>query len=269
MKTIAKFVLASILTSAATAVNANDIPGKRCKVYDWKPGDIITVETTLYKQTHVTLPETALDVIWGPKELWENDNVENHLFIKPLSSAPQGKETTATAIGTSKNAYEFELVRVDKLSSHCVVVNASGSLIKRQNWDSKDAQVQGQVMLLQQQLARVNAEKAQMQEDSKRQANEAVKSYRASITSNYSWTAGSGWFANDVIESVHDDGRFTYIRLKTDEKGILSILADIDGKTEILEKIYDANKREYRVAGIYPRFSLKASGSEVIVTRKS
>jgi len=258
----------SLVILMSSNVMANEAPNKRCKTYDWKPGDVITVETARYKQTHITLPESALDVIWGPKELWEADNVENHIFVKPLSPEPQGKETTATAIGTSKNSYEFEFIRVDKLATHCVNINATGGLVKRQNWDSKDAQSDIRLMLLQQQIAKLTAEKAQASEESQRQAREAVKSYRSSITSNYDWTEGSGWFADGSVESVHDDGRFTYIRLKNDEKGIMSISAEIDGRMEILEKVYDATKREYRIAGIYPKFLLRAGKSEMTVSRK-
>lgn len=264
--------LLTLYTSFAVLMSfnavANEAPNKRCKTYDWKPGDVITVETARYKQTHITLPESALDVVWGPKDLWESENVENHIFVKPLSAEPQGKETTATAIGTSKNAYEFEFVRVDKLTTHCVTINASGGLVKRQNWDSKDAQADMRIFLMQQQIAKLTAEKNQAAEESQRQANEAVKSYRSSITSNYEWTEGTGWFADGSIESVHDDGRFTYIRLKNDEKGIMSISAEIDDRMEILEKVYDANKREYRIAGIYPKFLLRAGKSEMIVSRK-
>lgn len=269
MNTISKLAAIPALFFLLSGQAYSETANKRCKTYDWKPGDIISVEASLYKQTHITLPEAAMDVLWGPKEMWDTDSVENHLFVTPKNPTPQGKDTTATAVGASRNVYEFEFTRVDNLRIHCVVLNANGGLIKRQAWNAKDAQAESQIQLLQQQLAKANIEKAQMGEETKRQAQEAIKSYRTSITSKYEWSNGSGWFAQkEAIDSVYDDGRFTYIRLANDERGIMSILAEIDGKTEILEKVYDASKREYRIAGIYPKFIMRAGNSELVVNRK-
>lgn len=270
---IARPVVLFVAFAGVTAMaSANDISLKRCRVFNWKPGDIIPVEAAMYKTTHITLPEEALDVVWGTKELWENDHIKNHVFVKPTSPTPQGKATTATAVGSSGNTYEFEIERVDKLQSSCITVEAKGALINRANWDTRENMQEAQIKLLQQQLARANTEKAQAAtqaaEEAKRQSAEAVKTYRSTISSNYEWTKGEGWFADSAIESVHDDGRFTYIRLKSDNKGIMSVLAEIDGSLEVLEKVYDATKREYRIAGIYPKFILRAQNSEVTVTRR-
>ena len=206
LKKISLAVLALTLSHSALA----DTASKSCKVYNWKPGDVITIEASLNKQTHITLPEVALDVLWGPKDLWAVDNVENNVFVTPTNPNPAGKDTTLTVMGNSRNSYEFELVRVDKLSVHCIVISTSGALIKRSAWESKDQQSEATIKILQQQLAKANADKVQAAEDAKRQATEAIKSYRSSITSKYDWTNGTGWFADkQSIESVYDDGRFT------------------------------------------------------------
>ena len=254
---------------SAVAAHAEDAVQGRCKAYHWKPGDIIQVEAEVNKQTHISLPEEALDVVWGTKDLWDSEFIKNNLFVRPLTLQPQGAETTSTAIGNSGNAYQFKIVRVKKLQSHCVIVTTKGNLVSRANWDSKEAMQQAQVQALQQQLARASVEKAQAVQEAQRQAREAIKSYRSAIYSKYEWSQGDGWFAGTAIESVQDDGRFTYIRLKTDNRGIMSIVAEIDGKQEILESAYDAAKREYRVAGIYPKFALRAGNSEMTVTRGS
>lgn len=251
----------------------NPLAVKRCRTIQWTPGDIIPIEVSLTKNTHITLPEAALDLLWGPKELWDIEAVESDVFAIAKNNTPYGKETSLTVIGKSKNAYELELIRVDKLSSHCVNITAKAGLINRQKWSESENATNAQIAMLQQQLARANAERATerqiAEQEAKRQVNESVKAYRSSITSNYTWDKGSGWFAEGAqIESVYDDGRFTYIRLAGDERGIMSVLADVDGKMEILEKFYDANKREYKVAGIYPKFILKAGSSELTINRK-
>lgn len=256
-----------ILTTAANTYAA-DAPPDRCKTYNWSPGDIITIETQMYKQTHIVLPEESLDVIYGTKDLWEQAFTSNHIWMKPLTKEPEGEETTVSAIGSSGNSYEFKVVRVSKMRSHCAIIKASSGLINRKNWESKDDAQNSQVAVLQQQLARATVDTANAAAEGKRMAQAAIKSYRTSLYSNYDWKGGSGWFATSGVESVQDDGRFTYIRLKSDNRGILSVLAEIDGTPEVLEKVYDASKREYKIAGVYPKFTLRAGDSEMTITRK-
>lgn len=265
--TLSKAAVLFALVFPACGAFAQSVPG-RCKTYNWTPGDIITVEAQLYKQTHIVLPEDSIDVIWGTEELWDQNFIKNNVFMKPRTDQPQGAETTASAVGTSGNAYEFRVVRVAKMESHCVVIKANGNLVHKANWDSKDNAAQSQIAQLQQQLVRANAEQAAIKDDVKRQTTAAVKSYRSALSSNYEWTDGEGWFATSSIDSVQDDGRFTYIRLSSDSHGIMSIVAEIDGETEILEKVYDASKKEYRIAGVYPKFKLRAGNSEMTITRR-
>lgn len=207
--------------------------------------------------------------MWGTKDLWDQDMVRTHVFMKPTSAQPEGAETTVTVVGASGNSYEFRVVRVAKLDSHCVTVKANIGMVNRSAWANadKDVGMEVQVQALQQQLVRANSDKTAMAAEAQRQTAAAVKSYRNALFSNYEWTEGSGWFAKSAVETVQDDGRFTYIRLKSDSRGIMSVVADIDGQQEILEKVYDASKREYRVAGVYPKFKLRAAESEMTITR--
>lgn len=267
MKTIAAHL--ALAVSMTTPALANDLANGRCKTVNWSPGDIVTVEASMYKSTHISLPEDALDIVWGSKELWEKEFIRSHIFVKPLSAQPEGSESTATAVGASGASYEFRLVRVGKLSSHCVNLKSNGGMVNRANWDAKPSNpaADAQIALLQSQLLRANVEKAQLATEAVRQTSAAVKSYRTALFSNYAWDEGSGWFAKSGVETVQDDGRFTYIRLKSDNRGIMSITADIDGQPEVLEKVYDAAKREYRIAGVYPKFKLRAGDSEMTISR--
>lgn len=263
-----QIILASVVALTGSAAFAADVPG-RCKVHNWSPGDIIEVEAQLYKQTHISLPEDALDVVWGPKDLWNQDFIKRSVFLTPRSNQPEGRETTATAIGNSGNAYEFLVVRVPKMSSHCVIIKTGGSLVNKSNWDTRDNAQAAQIAALQQQLARAQADQVTAAAEAKRQTSAAVKSYRAALASNYDWSEGQGYFAKTAVESVQDDGRFTYIRLSNDNNGIMSVMAEIDGEQETIEKVYDASKREYRIAGVYPKFTLRAGKSELTITRRS
>lgn len=261
-------VLASLTVLASSAALASDVP-RRCKVYNWSPGDIVEVDAELYKQTHVSLPEDALDVVWGPKNLWNQEFVRNNVFITPTTKEAAGKETTITVIGQSGNSYEINVTRVEKMVSHCVIIKAGTGLVNKANWANHDSAQDARIAALQQQLARAQADQALAAAEAKRQTSAAVKSYRAALASNYEWTEGQGYFAKTAVESVQDDGRFTYIRLSSDNNGIMSVMAEVDGEQEVIEKVYDASKREYRIAGVYPKFTLRAGKSELTITRRS
>lgn len=228
------------------------------------------VEATAYAQTHIILPEDSVDVLWTAKKLWDVDSVKNHIFINSTTDQPQGQETTLSAVGGSNNSYEFRIHRVRRLAEHCYVVKSDGAMVHREVWRGRDAAYEQRIAELAQQVSRANVEKAQAQKDGERQAREAIKKYRQGLNTNYEWTEGAGWYAagGSNIHSVHDDGRFTYIVLNSDNRGIMSIQSEIDGKTEMLESTYNAAERTYTVPGIFPKFKLRAGDSEVVITRK-
>lgn len=268
MKFIKQMIIAvAVATSGLSAAQAQTA-ASQCKIWNWKPGQEIVVEAALYRHTAITLPEAAIDVLWASKELWTNEFVKNHIFVNPNSAAPQGYETTLTAVGESNNTYNFILRRVANPKSNCLIVKTDGAMVTRGAWNSRDSAQQAQVQVMSQQIAQLNAEKASMSEENARQNREAIKAYRSALHTAYTWTEASGWYAgNGTIASVQDDGRLTYVRLKSDNRGIMSVLAEIDGEKEILESSYDAAKREYRIAGVFPKLLMRAGNSSLEITR--
>jgi type IV secretory pathway VirB9-like protein len=258
-----KFTLSlALLTLCQNALAVDDSPNS-CKVYHWKPNDIIQVQAQLFKTTSIKLPEDSLDVIWGAKELWFTESVKNYVFIKPLTSKPDGQETVFTVVGQSGNSYEFSIERVPHLISHCVVVDPSGGLINKTAWNQADA---AQVNL----VSSLRSQVSQLQKEIDRKTEEALKLYRAAINSNYEWGKADGWYAatGTVVESVYDDGRFTYVKLHDDARGLMTILGDIEDKSEILESSYKAETHTYVISGIFPKFILRAGDSNLVITRK-
>ena len=102
-----------------------------------------------------------------------------------------------------------------------------------------------------------------------RQNREGLKAYRKKLNSNYAWESGafSRWNGGEV-ESVYDDGRFTYVRVKDGAQGLLSIMAEIDGRATLLEYSYDAPTRTYQISGIFPKFTMRSGEQTMSVLRK-
>jgi len=266
---IAGAVAAAVMSASALANNA---PVDMCGEFNWKPGYVIHAEAPMYEHVSIQLPEESMDVVWAAKGLWEIEYVKNFIFAKPLTEQPQGLETTVTAVGVSGNAYQIKLRRTPHPQTQCITVSTAGGMINRTAWQSAGAEASqaGQVQALTAQVARLTAEKAEAARDGDRKAREAIRMYRSAINTNYEWTNAEGWYAagGDVVESVHDDGRFTYVKLKSDNRGLMTIQAEIDGKKEILESTYDASTRTHKISGIFPKFVMRAGDSELTITRK-
>lgn len=240
-------------------------PALSCRTVNWQRGQIIRLLAQPYKQVHVALPENGIDVIMGDKELWALDWIQNRIFIKPTSRSSEGRSTTITAIGQSGQSYEFLVSRVAEGAeiSHCVYLNADQGLISRAAWTQAAAMGSGS-----ESMAREMAGLRERNETAERQARDSMKAYRKKLNSNYRWSRGifSRWQGGDV-ESVYDDGRFTYVRMKEGGQGLVSITGEVDGKPMLLEYAYDAPTRTYQISGIFPKFVLRSGEQSLAISR--
>ena len=125
-----------------------------------------------------------------------------------------------------------------------------------------------------QQRAQDEAKREKDLKAAENQGREALKQYRKEVFTGYQWTNAKGFFAEGagdgkgVIDSVYDDGRFTHVRLTRANRGLMSVEADLDGKTEMLEYSYDAPTKVYTISGIFPKFIMKTGESSVTISRK-
>ena len=243
-------------------------PALSCRTINWKKGDIIRLQAQPYKQIHIALPENGIDVIMGDKELWALDWINNRIFLKPTSRSSEGRSTTISAIGQSGNAYEFVVNRIAENAevSHCVYINADGGLIARAAW-SRPTDREAEITTV---LGREIANLRENNDNLARAATEGAANARKKVNTSYSWnrSALSRWGGAEV-DSVHDDGRFTYVRLKDDMQGLLAVSAEIDGKPQLLEYGYDAPSRTYQISGVFPKLVLRAGEQSMTVTRKT
>jgi len=244
-------------------------PALSCRTINWQRGDIIRLQAQPFKQIHVALPEAGIDVIMGDKELWALDWINSRIFIKPTSRSSEGRSTTISAIGQSGNAYEFLVTRVpENLEiSHCVYIQADPGLISRGAWArAGDQRSDGSYAQdSRQEVTALRERNAGLE----RQARDSMKAYRKKLNSNYGWETGlfSRWTAGE-IESVYDDGRFTYVRMKEGAQGLASIMAELDGKAVLLDYAYDEPTRTYQISGLFPKFTLYSGKQTLSITRK-
>lgn len=235
-----------------------------CRTVNWQRGDIIRLHAQPYKQIHVALPEEGIDVIMGDRELWALDWISNRIFLKPTSRSNEGRATTITAVGRSGNAYEFVVNRVAESADipHCVYVVIGQGLVARDAWERADAVRRAGAP------ANEMAELRERYDALERQSREDMKAYRKKLFTGYRWDSGlfSRWNGAEP-ESVYDDGRFTYVRVRTGAQSLASIMGEIDARPALLEYSYDEPTRTYQISGVYPKFTLNAGRQSLAITR--
>jgi len=264
-----RFLLIFVLLLVSVSVAfADDI--ECCKTIHKKPGQVYVVRAMLHKASHVILPEPILgEPINGNPDLWTVEGANNHLFIKPTSLEKDGTETTVTVIGVSNTSYDFIARRVTTDPDYCINIKSDGELIQGHAIAQWQAPETRQIAALKQQLTAMRANLEKQQAQAREQVEEAMLAYRGHIYTRYEWTEGGGVFmSKDIISDVWDDGRWTYIRVANDNKGLLTVTGVIDGRKELIEYQYDREGKIYKIVGIYPELELRYDDTEIQVERK-
>jgi hypothetical protein len=179
---------------------------------------------------------------------------------------PNGETTTLTAITQSDNSYDFVVKRNAAVVDNCIQV-VEGKILdasQRSALEASDSSGVGGGGVLRQ---KIEALEAKHKDDTEKAVADAIRKYRYHIYTRYDWSAGSGFMGEDLISDVYDDGRFTYVRLANDNKGLLTIEAQLSDRKEFVEAKYDDVSKIYKVVGIYPQFTLKYDKTSVKISR--
>ena len=243
-----------------------------CETVQVKEGKVYTIKTALYKGTHIQLPER---LIFPPQagngDLWTVEGEGHHIMVQPNTSEPEGKKTNLTLITESNTAYHFNLIRVQFDQAHtCVIIKKAQkflgtSLSVRGTYQTPDdlakIQYQKQIRQLQTQIKK---EKGLNQE----RMDAMIAKYRSMTYTRYDWNKGRGFKGTNLVTDVFDDGRWTFIRVTPDHRGLLTVKAKIDGKEEVLEYKTDSDYL-YKISGIYPEFTLVyGKKNKIEITRR-
>lgn len=236
-------------------------PPQQCQMIHWVGNRVYTIKGSMNMATHFVFPETAVDVIVGNKDLWVEEHKLNHVFVKPNTNKSEGETSTLTYIGDSNTSYEFVLKRVpDSEAVPCVIISRNGGLMNSNSWSNYQNRDREIIQTL---TSQFEHEKMQII----RQQQNALDKYRGTIFTNYKWKEAGGWFGHNFVSDVYDDGRWTYIRVNSDNKGVMSICGCVDGKNIVLQFTYDEVTKMYRVSGIYPKLTLTYGRDTVVIYR--
>lgn len=252
--------------------------GGMCRDIHWEPGEIIAIQSSMNVGTRVDLPaDLVTDPVPGNKELWNVEGAADQVLIKPNSDAPQGQKTVVRAFTKDGNSFDIVAQRVENGGDDiCVSVRLDGQMISDEarsalegvsrNRQLAMASVAGaqQTEAMRQAMLR-QAESAD--EDKRKAVMEALRRFRYHVYTRYDWEQGSSFETKGLVSDVYDDGRFTYIRLNSPNRGLLSIESEVGGKTAIVPAKYDDAYGMYQINGIYPSFTLRLDDAKLEVSR--
>lgn len=267
----------AILASLSFSTVAGNGPTSKCRVINWKEDQVYNVRAALHKATHIVLPENMLGgkPIPGDSDLWTIEGQRNHIFLKPNNwGNAEGRESTVHAIGSDTNeSYAFVISRVKSNPDVCVKIKRTGNLLSGVDLSSYRSPNDRLIDVQNQQIMHLKNQVSASDEKAITTADHALSKYRQHIFTRYNWKHdgwfGSDWFGEDVISDVYDDGRFTFIRLYNDNKGVLAVTAEIDGEDEMIEYRYNEATKVYKLSGIFPVLHLAYGEADLVVERSN
>ncbi|WP_169697914.1 TrbG/VirB9 family P-type conjugative transfer protein [Methylophaga nitratireducenticrescens] len=270
-RTILKSMLlaAPILASGAASNVALADGVSACRTIQWQPYEVYHIKSSLHQRTHVILPEPIQGTpVPGNPQLWDIDGENIHLFVKPKNYGNQeGERTTVTAISTTNTSYDFLVTRVKSGADVCVRIVQDNFQPegKKHGWKT---QVERENEHLETELAMMRnsiaAERGQLNE----RVLAGINKYKTNIYTGYKWNGSGGFLGDNSVSDVWDDGRFTYVRLRSSAKGIMQITAMVDGKEEVVDYDFDSNNNLFTISGLFPEFIMRYDDAQMTITRE-
>lgn len=273
MKKMITVIFASLLSVSVQAVE--------CKRVGHSDGKTHTFDSMINAYTHIELPENIMrgtKPLVGNKELWKYDHAGPHLYIKPTSELKPGQTTSLSAVGESGKSYDFKIRRKENLDNTCFKLTEGVLFSEDERQALTKRKDNAPLELANLWKDKYMQERRNTGDTTQEAVLDALRRYRYQIYTRYDWkkskrrtghgkTGTKGFIGSDMVADVYDDGRFTYIRVHTQNRGIMMIEATLEGQTEIIEAKYDTLNKMYTVSGIFPEFTMKYGKSKINITR--
>ena len=246
--------------------------GEQCRMVNYEQHKFIRIQSRLHHGTHIELPEILIArPVTGNRDLWDVEGENRHIFVKPNDAGTtEGGSTTVTAVSQSNRAYHFLVERSDDEFDLCVVITHDGEFLPEGAFSGFARRAEDQTAFYREQLGALQLQLDEQQQTATDRVSAALDEYRMQLFTGYDWKGGRRPYGKDLVSDVYDDGRFTYIRVRHNLEGAMSLFADNNGKEQFIEYRYDENRRIYIVSGIFNRIHMKAdAGTQITISRRN
>ncbi len=226
-----------------------------CTTLNYQQGDLVRVTSAPNLGTRIELPSNLIKapVITNARR-WEigGEVGSNQLIVAPNSTEKEGAQAMVFAFTQSGKVYDILITRSrPKEHTPCLIVSEKPSFIFKATPPPKP---KPKVVK--------KAPKPRTLETTP-PVNEAFPT----MFTQYQWDKSNKAYPENLIASVYDDGRSTFIRLANRHQGSLSVEAKVAGINTLLPVSHDKDHTVFSVRGVYPSLSLHLGNSRVKVTR--
>ena len=245
--------------------------GEQCRLVNYERHKFVRVKARLHHGTHIELPEALIArPVTGNRDLWDVEGENRHIFVKPNDAGTaEGSSTTITAVSRSNRAYHFMVERSDDEFDLCVVITHDGEFLPEGAFSGFARRADEQTALYQERLDALQLRLDEEQQATADRVSAALDEYRTQLFTDYDWKGGRAPYGKDLVSDVYDDGRFTYIRVRHNLEGAMSLFADNNGKEQFIEYRYDENRRIYIVTGVFNHIHMKADAkTQIVISRR-
>ncbi len=259
-----------LLLLVVVAMNCH-AEGEQCRVINYEKHKFVRIKSRLHHGTHIELPEVLVaKPVTGNRDLWDVEGGNRHIFVKPNDpGTKEGGSTTVTAVSQNNHAYHFLVERSDNDFDLCVVITHDGEFLPENAFSGFARRDGEQAVFYQQQLTALQRQLEEEEQAASEKVSAAIDEYRTQLFTDYSWKGGRAPYGKNLVTDVYDDGRFTYIRVRHNLDGAMSLFADSNGQDQFIDYKYDENKRIYIVIGIYNRIYMKSDEkTRITITRR-
>lgn len=245
--------------------------GEQCRLVNHEQHKFVRIKSRLHHGTHIELPEILIArPVTGNRDLWDVEGDNRHIFVKPNDAGTEeGSSTTITAVSRNNRAYHFLVERSDDDFDLCVVISHDGEFLPEGAFSGFARRADEHSALYQEQLDALQMRLDEQQQRAGDRVSAALDEYRMQLFTGYDWKGGRPPYGKDLVSDVYDDGRFTYIRVRHNLEGAMSLFAENNGREQFIEYRYDEGKRIYIVTGIFNRIYMKADDkTRIVISRR-
>ena len=283
-----RFLIASVLvlavaggvSQAASQQDAHgpDTDAKACRRLVMIPNVEETVDSNILLGVHLQFPSKVktLQLSSGP-HLWEGQHEDNSVWVRPKEDNATVDKVKLTVFLEDGRNYDFTVRQVAQVKgASCVVITdpppSHDALADRkaQEVAAQDAAtIQALNNRLRDQETRQRQIIDQLRSQIEQQAQDRIKSFQYAINTKYRWDVTNGSEdTRHLIDSVYDDGRFTYIRISTTAFGLPSITGKLNGNDAIIRKQYDDLTGVYTITGLFDQLQVSLGSYAVLIQRQ-
>ncbi|WP_157846028.1 TrbG/VirB9 family P-type conjugative transfer protein [Kiloniella litopenaei] len=217
-----------------------------------------------------------------PESAWDVEHKDKNLWIRPKFDKEIAKEVSQvglTVVLSTGDEYDFLVNSTDNTDISCFFVIDKRTAFANLTLDKKEQDLirfrnslAGRAQELDEREAQMRADYEHSLSNTQRQvqsqAIDAIEAFKFRIRTPYEWSNSDASPKYSVVNSVYDDGQWTYVRVSEVGFGA-PIITSRSGETDnVVQYEYSDITGVYKINGLHNSLHLKIEDKVVTIERK-